>query len=140
MAKDDTKEKFFALPDGTFLGSFAGGAVPDAKDAIEITPLSLPENGRDIFNFTTGEFIKYEPSSVEKRKKEYLEKLGDQGDQNDAIYKVVTALLQVLVDKRVVTTGELQDLDLLPDKNAPLDTPAGWLGRIQDIKQRLPKT
>lgn len=122
---------------GEFYGFFSKDNPSIPKTAIEAE--GLPNDGRDSYDLVNKVWKPYEPPYDEKRKQEYQEKLGDQGNQNDAIYKGVTALLQVLVDKQLVTTGELQDLDLLPDKNAPLDTPAGWLGRIKDVKQRFPK-
>ena len=122
---------------GEFFGFYSdkNPAIPEGAIAVD----GAPDDGRASYDLVNKTWKPYDPPYDEKRKAEYLEKLGDQGNQNDAIYKGVTALLQVLVDKQLVTTGELQDLDLLPDKNAPLDTPAGWLGRIKDIKQRFPK-
>lgn len=82
--------------------------------------------------------VSRELTPEEKRKQEYQEKLS-QGDQNDAILKGVLALTQLLKTKAGVTDQELEAAGLLPDKTKPIDTPAGWLGTVLDIKTRNPK-
>lgn len=74
---------------------------------------------------------------IDKRAKEYREL--DMKDQNDAILKGVNSLINLLIDKRIATVQELDALNLIPDKDKPIDTPAGLLGRIADIKVRFPK-
>lgn len=71
------------------------------------------------------------------RQDEYREKLA-QGDLNDALFKGISALAQLLKDLGV-TDQQLGDAGLLPDKTQPVDTPAGWLGTVADIKERNPK-
>lgn len=137
MAKTITV-KHFALPDGTYLGNFINGATPSEKNAVEIFPVVEPENGRDVYDFNTKMFIPYTPTYNEVRKKEYIEKLGDQGDQNDAIYKGVTGAI-ALMKEMGATDAQLQKHGLLPDKNAEPGTPAHWLGTIEDIKAKNPK-
>ena len=78
-----------------------------------------------------------EPTKEELRKTAYQKELGDIGNQFDAIYKGVKILVPALVKAGLLAPEEIQALT--PDKNADPDTPAGWLGKIEDIKERFPK-
>lgn len=130
------REKYFVdSKTGVFLGSFLGGAEPpDGAVEINLPPLT----GSDIWDFIDSQWVPYDPPYDVKRKKEYEEKLGDQGDQNDAIYKCVIAIVDILKTLGV-SNSQLNDAGLLSNKNAEPGTPAHWLGTIEDIKTRNPK-
>lgn len=130
------KERHFIDSAGVYLGVFLSGALPEDLAAVEIP--EPPAHALDTWDYKAGRWNPYEPPYTEKRKKEYLEKLGAQGDQNDAIYKGVMAAV-TLLKKLGATDRDLLDAGLVPDKNAEPGTPAHWLGTIADIKTRNPK-
>lgn len=129
-------DRIFVNGDGSLIGVFKDGGAPGDKQAVEV--FTLPSNGRDRWDFQAAVWTPVEPPYEEKRKQEYLEKLGDQGDQFDAIYKGVLAIVDLL-KAQGVTDAALQDAGLLPDKTKSVDTPAGWLGTVKEIKDRNPK-
>lgn len=122
---------------GKFHGYYSDGnpSIPSNAVAIET---SRPEGAAD-YDLQNQRWNIYDPPVEEKRLKEYLTKLGTQGDQNDAIYKGIRAMTNLLIDKGLLTQQDLQDAGLIPDKTEPADTPAGWLGKVEDIKKRYPK-
>lgn len=121
---------------GEFYGFFSKDNPSIPKTAIEAE--GVPNDGRDSYDVVNKVWKPYEPPYDEKRKQEYNERLGDQGDQNDAIYKGVVAVVDLLKTLGVSDT-QLNDAGLLPDKNAEPGTPAYWLGTIEDIKTKNPK-
>lgn len=121
---------------GVFLGYWDDNNPTIPKTAILAE--SNPANGRDSYDLVNKVWKPYEPPYDEKRKQEYNERLGDQGDQNDAIYKGVMAVVDLLKTLGV-SDSQLNNAGLLPDKNAAPGTPAHWLGTIDDIKTRNPK-
>lgn len=121
---------------GEFYGFFSKGNPAIPKTAIEAE--GLPNDGRDSYDLVNKVWKPYEPPYDEKRKQEYNERLGDQGDQNDAIYKGVMAVVDLLKTLGV-TDNQLSVAGMLPDKNAEPGTPAHWLGTIEDIKTKNPK-
>jgi len=122
--------KFYIDKQGKYLGGFDG--VDPPADAIEINV--PPEDGRDKY---VGGRWESGLSVTEKRKRVYDLELGDAGEQFDAIYKGMLYLVPKLVKAGTLTAAEAKELS--PDKNQPRDTPAGWLGRVKDIKERFPK-
>ena len=122
---------------GEIIGTFSGGSGPKGVDIV-VVEAEPPGTGKDIYDFATGQWVPYEPPYDAKRKKEYLQKLGDQGDQNDAIYKGVMAVVDLLKTLGV-SDVQLNNAGLLPNKNADPGTPAHWLGTIEDIKTKNPK-
>ena len=121
---------------GEFYGFFSKDNPSIPKTAIEAE--GLPNDGRDSYDLVNKVWKPYEPPYDEKRKQEYNERLGDQGDQNDAIYKGVMAVVDLLKTLGV-SDSQLNNAGLLPDKNATPGTPAYWLGTIEDIKTKNPK-
>lgn len=121
---------------GVFLGYWDDDnpTIPKTATAVE----SKPANGRDTYDFVNKVWKPYEPPYDEKRKQEYNERLGDQGDQNDAIYKTWRGAVDLLKEMGA-TDQQLQNHGLLPDKDAEPGTPAHWLGTIEDIKAKNPK-
>lgn len=123
-------------------GKLAG--VYDNKTPLEKLPKntvavpSQPDNGLDTYDPVNKVWKPYEPPYDEKRKQEYNEKLGDQGDQNDAIYKGVTGAI-ALMKEMGATDAQLRKYGLFADKDAEPGTPAYWLGTTEDIKTRNPK-
>lgn len=75
--------------------------------------------------------------SYKAARQEELAKL-QVNDQIDAIYKGVSSVVGLL-KKLGASDKDLSDAGLVPDKSQPLDTPAGWLGYIQDVKEKNPK-
>ena len=58
-------------------------------------------------------------------------------DQLDALYKGLDIVIPALIEGRKLTAEEAALLT--PDKTKPVDTPAGWRGKVKDIKERNPK-
>lgn len=77
------------------------------------------------------------PTYKQARQTEYREELGPPPDQLDALYKGLSLLIPDLAKAGVLSAETVAALT--PDKTAPADTPAGWLGKVQDIKARNPK-
>lgn len=71
------------------------------------------------------------------RQTEYREELGPPPDQLDALYKGLSLLIPDLAKAGILSAETVTALT--PDKTAPADTPAGWLGKVADIKARNPK-
>lgn len=122
---------------GEIIGMFSGDSGPKGAD-IAVVEAEPPGTGKDLYDFATGRWVPYEPPYNIKRKLEYLQKLGDQGDQNDAIYKTWRGAVDLLKEMGA-TDQQLQKHGLLPDKDAEPGTPAHWLGTIEDIKVKNPK-
>lgn len=124
--------KYFVDSSGKYLGAFEG-AEPDIK-AFEVPP---PNHGKDTWDFTLGRWVPYSPPAEEKRQQAYESELGSAGDQFDAIYKGLSVLIPALVKSGAIPPEVAAAL--LPDANAPVDTPPGWLGKVAEIKTRFPK-
>lgn len=116
-------------------------SVSDDSPASAIPPMATgftlirPESGRDAFDIASKTWMPYEPTAQEKRQKEFDE-IGV-GNEIDAIYKGVSLLLPDLQVAGVLSAETIAAFT--PDKNAPVDTPGGWLGKVADIKARNPK-
>lgn len=137
MPESQTKslEKIYVDEDGKLIAIVLdNGDAPAGGILIE----ERPTDGKDTYDFSSKTWIPYQPKYDEKRKSEYLQKLGDQGDQNDAIYKGVMAVVDLLKTLGV-SDSQLNNAGLLPDKNATPGTPAYWLGTIEGIKTKNPK-
>ena len=125
----------------TDTGKLAG--VYDDKTPLEKLPQntiavpSQPDNGLDTYDFKAQLWIPYEAPYDVKRKKEYTTELGTPEDQFDAIYKGLEIIIPALVEGRALTAEEASLL--VPDKTKPADTPAGWRGKVKEIKERNPK-
>lgn len=121
---------------GVLYGFYSDDNPEIPKGAVQAQ--SLPNDGRDSYDLVNKVWKPYEPPYDEKRKQEYNERLGDQGDQNDAIYKGVTGAI-ALMKEMGATDEQLRRHGLFADKNAEPGTPAYWLGTIEDIKTKNPK-
>lgn len=124
--------KYFVDPKtGVYLGGFNGALPPDGAQEVDGPPM----DGRDVYDFSASDWIPYEPSYTEKRLVEYQQI--SLGDQLDAIYKGLDIVIPALIEGRKLTAEEAALLE--PDKTQPVDTPAGWRGKVKDIKERNPK-
>lgn len=132
MTKAELKTKYCVDSKGVFLGAFAG-----VGESVGIEVPVPPVHALDKWSFSEKKWIPYEPTAEEKRKVAYTNELGNPGDQFDAIFKAVSILVPELV-KRGAISPEIAAA-LLPDPNAPVDTPPGWLGKLSEIKARYPK-
>lgn len=130
-----SEQRFFVSQAGDYIGSYCGDADVPFADAIEVK--KAPKHALDKWSFSLKKWIPYEPPAEEKRKAAYTNELGNPGDQFDAIFKAVSILVPELV-KRGAISPEIAAA-LLPDPNAPVDTPPGWLGKLSEIKARYPK-
>ena len=74
----------------------------------------------------------------DKRKMDYSKELSE-FDRLESLQECVLKLIQLVIDKGVATEQELRGLDLYPDANKPIDTPAGMLGKREVIKTKYPK-
>lgn len=113
---------------------------PAGVIAIEYPP-ALGTQPLD-YELREGELV-YGPEKIPPRQPGYKE-LREQeyralglGNQLDAVYKGMDVIIPALVEGRALTPQEAALL--LPDKTQPVDTPAGWLGKVKDIKERFPK-
>lgn len=128
--------KHFVDPNsGEYLGAFIDGAVPDIEGAIEAK--TAPSHGLDTYNIKSKSWIPYKETVSEKRFREYSASLGGANDQLDALYKGLEIIIPALIEGRALTAAEAALLT--PDKTQPADTPAGWRGKVKDIKERFPK-
>ena len=130
-----SEQRFFVSQAGDYIGSYCGDAEVPFDGAIEVK--KAPKHALDKWSFSQKKWIPYEPPAEEKRKVAYTNELGNPGDQFDAIFKAVSILVPELV-KRGAISPEIAAA-LLPDPNAPVDTPPGWLGKLSEIKARYPK-
>ena len=99
----------------------------------DVTDKQLTDAYRVLVNFD----VNAAPPVEEIRKAEYEKQLGDVGNQFDAIFKGLLIIVPALIESKAISQ-EVAAL-LTPDPNAPVDTPAGWMGRVQKIKQDNPK-
>lgn len=131
----DYPTRYFVDASGNYLGGYSGPVKkPFAKASEVATP---PVHFKDVWSFALNQWMPYEPPAGELRKVAYESELGNPGDQFDAIFKAVSILVPELV-KRGAISPEIAAA-LLPDPNAPVDTPPGWLGKLSEIKARYPK-
>ncbi|MBX9937663.1 MAG: hypothetical protein K2Y32_00335 [Candidatus Obscuribacterales bacterium] len=124
--------KYFVDKKGRFLGAFAGVTPPEA--VIEVQP---PNHCKDTWSFIEKRWIPFEPPVEQKRRTAYEAELGSLEDQLDALFKGLSVLLPAIQRADILTPEELSALT--PDAEKPADTPAGWLGKIAGIKQRIKK-
>lgn len=127
-----SETKYFVDKKGRFLGAFSGVTPPDA--VIEVSP---PNHSKDTWSFVEKRWIPYEPPVEQKRRTAYDTELGGVEDQLDALFKGLTVLLPAIQRAGILTPEEVSSLT--PDAEKPADTPAGWLGKIAAIKQRIKK-
>lgn len=103
--------------------------------AIEIP--SVPTTGLDKADLVNKVWIPYEPPLEEQKKAAYQNDLGGLPNQIDAVYKGLLILIPAFAKAGLLTPEEVEILT--PNKDARPDTPAGWLGKVKDIKERFPK-
>lgn len=118
---------------GELYGFFSEGNSSIPKTAIEAE--GVPKDGRDSYDLVRRQWKDYEPGYVEKRLIEYQQI--ELGDQLDAIAKGLDIVIPALIEGRKLTAEEAALLT--PDKTKPVDTPAGWRGKVKEIKERNPK-
>lgn len=136
--------EYFVDADGNYLGGFGMEKTKINGEYVlvrnkEVPPNSIrisepPAHGLDKWNGTGWD--QYEIPTEEKRQKSYTDEIGI-GNEIDAVYKGLSILIPDLVKAGVLSAETV--LALTPDKTAPADTPAGWLGKVADIKARNPK-
>jgi hypothetical protein len=115
MPEDDPRiAKHYRDANGIYLGMF--DLVNKPEDAIECT---IPAHAYDLWDFNTNQWIPWAGIYKMHREREYA-RIGI-GEQLDAIYKFALAA------------------GVIPDPNAGTDTPAGWVAKIQAIKNQYPK-
>lgn len=126
--------RYFVDSSGRYIGGFSNGAELPAGSFEVPQP---PDHGFDSWSFVNKRWVPWERPAEVKRLDAYQSELGSAGDQFDAIFKAVSILIPELV-KRGAISPEVAAA-LLPDPNAPVDTPPGWLGKVSEIKARFPK-
>lgn len=126
--------KYYADAQGNQLPAVGPNTSPP-QGAIEIP--SVPTTGLDKADLINKVWIPYDPPVEEKRKAAYDAELGSVGDQFDAIYKGMIIVVPAMAKAGFLTPEEIEALT--PNKDAPKGTPALWLGKIKDIKERIPK-
>lgn len=118
---------------GAFLGYWNNGNSGIPNNAVAVD--GHPKDGRDSYDLVRRQWKDYEPGYVEKRLIEYQQI--ELGDQLDAIAKGLDIVIPALIEGRKLTAEEAALLT--PDKTKPVDTPAGWRGKVKEIKERNPK-
>ena len=129
------KQAFDTLAPGMVL-SFTCD-VPNSVSAMYFDKSATPEQIRELKLLAENFDWEAPPPVEEIRKAEYEKQLGDVGNQFDAIFKGLLIIVPALIESKAISQ-EVAAL-LTPDPNAPVDTPAGWMGRVQKIKQDNPK-
>lgn len=118
---------------GRYVGCFGAGVEPEG----DFTPVAgPPSHARDIWDFEQRSWIVVAPSFDEVRRAEYRDRIKIV-DTIDAIYKGLSLLVPDLIKAGILSPETAAALT--PDKHARPDEPAGWLGKVQDIKARNPK-
>lgn len=121
----------------------AGKNVPEGSLVVEFNPMDGDENP---LNYKLNEKLELvydppvpppvpEPTKEELKNGAYNAELGGFGNQMDAVYKGLSILVPVFIRAGLLTPEQVAVFT--PNKEAPPDTPAGWLGKIADIKERL---
>lgn len=118
---------------GALYGFYSDDNPEIPRDAIQAN--GQPSNSKDLYDLQKKQWVPYEPSYVEKRLVEYQQI--ELGDQLDAIAKGLDIVIPALIEGRKLTAEEAALLT--PDKTKPADTPAGWRGKVKEIKERNPK-
>lgn len=112
------ESKFYVDAFGKPLGWYQGWELPASwNGAVAVAP---PDHGLDSYNHQEQKWVPYAGKYAFKRQADY-EKIGV-GQQLDALYKFI------------VSNNLVQ-----PDPTKPVDTPEGWLAKIQQIKAAHPK-
>lgn len=142
--KPDVGHDYYINADGIFVLSVTKDTPPEgvAEELAGLGPCTVaptevepPAGGP--WKWVNGAWEEIPKTYTQKRREEYQAELGALPDQIDAIYKGLMILLPDLIASKTLSPETIAALT--PDKDADANTPAGWLGKVQDIKARNPK-
>lgn len=154
VQKPDVGTDYYVDSNGVFMASFTKDTPDDGVAEILGLPRNVPlatalaQAGISIatdqepppggpWKWVNGAWEEIPKTYTQKRREEYQAELGALPDQIDAIYKGLMILLPDLIASKTLSPETIAALT--PDKDADANTPAGWLGKVQDIKARNPK-
>lgn len=134
--------KHFVDSNGVLVLSASGEVDTETLQVLYPTPIfqadtDEPPLAGGPWRLVGRSWVPVEKSYWEKRQAEYLVAFPSVFDQLDALHKGLSMIIKDLVRSGVLTPDTIDALT--PNSESSNDSPAGWLGKIADIKARNPK-